>query len=193
VRSPFDGYVVTRELEQGATVVPGLPIFTIADPSVMWVSANIDEREAGGLRVGQPATITLRSNPGSRIRGSVARIAEQADPVTQEVTVDVAFDRPANVRLNETAEVEIVKQTKAGALSVPATAMVRGPQGAAVWSVRDGRLQLQTVETGIRDKRGSVEIVRGAAASDLVIVNPSIEKPDLSPGKRVRTRRTVAP
>ena len=58
VRSPVDGYVVTRDLEQGATVVPGLPIFTVADSSVIWVSANIDEREVGGLRVGQPATIT---------------------------------------------------------------------------------------------------------------------------------------
>ncbi len=193
VRSPFDGYVVTRELERGATVVPGLPIFTVADPSVMWVSANIDEREAGGLRAGQRAAITLRSSPGRKFPGTVARIAQQADPVTEDVTVDVAFARPAEVTLNETAEVEIVKQIKPGALAVPATAIVRARQGPALWIVEHGRLQLRTVETGIRDKGGWIEIVRGAAASDFVLVNPSTESVALSPGGRVRTRQTVIP
>ena len=35
----------------------------------------------------------------------------------------------AGVRLNETAEVEILKRDKAAASTVPATALVRGPQG----------------------------------------------------------------
>jgi HlyD family secretion protein len=190
VRSPFDGYVVTRELEQGATVVPGLPIFTIADSSVIWVSASIDEREAGGLRIGQPAIITVRSDPLRKIRGTVARIAQQADPVTEEVTVDVAFARPVGITLNETAHLEIVKQEKPRALAVPATAIVRSPHGPAVWVVRNGKLEMQSVVTGIRDKRGWIEITSGAGTSDAVIMNPSGEAIALSNGKRVRT--TVA-
>jgi len=193
VRSPFDGYVVTRELECGATVVPGLPIFTIADPSVMWISANVDEREAGGLRVGQPATITLRSRPGHRIAGRVARIAQQADPITEELTVDVTFTRSGDVTLNETAEVEILKHVKARALAVPATASVAGPDGPAVWIVRGSRLVLQPIETGVRDKRGWIEVTGGLTPSDLVVVNPSIESAPLSSGRRVRTRRMVSP
>ena len=91
VVSPVDGYVVTRDLEEGATVVPGLSIFTIAESRVIWVSVNIDEREMDQLKVGQPATITLRSSPSRKIPGVVARIAKEADPVTEEVLVDVAF------------------------------------------------------------------------------------------------------
>jgi HlyD family secretion protein len=193
VRSPFDGYVVTRDLEPGATVVPGLPIFTIADPAVTWVSVNIDQRELSGLRIGQPATITLRSNPARRIPGTVARIAQQADAVTEEVTVDVAFVKPADVALNETAEVEILKRSKPQANAVPATALVRGPKGFSLWIVREGRLRLQSVETGIQDKRGWIEIARGLEPSDRVVVNPSIEKTLLAPGKRVRARSVVSP
>ena len=193
VRSPLDGYVVTRDLEQGATVVPGLPIFTVADSSVIWVSANIDEREVGGLRVGQPATITVRSDPARKIPGVVARIAQQADPVTEEVTVDVAFavQGTAGVRLNETAEVEILKRDKPAASAVPATALVRRPPGQAVWVVRGGRLTMQAVETGIRDKRGWTEITGGLGPSDLVVLNPSLEAA-LSSGMRVRTRLASA-
>ena len=54
ITSPVDGYVVSRDLEEGATVVPGLPIFTVAQSRVIWVSANIDEREIDGLKVANP-------------------------------------------------------------------------------------------------------------------------------------------
>jgi hypothetical protein len=188
---------VTRDLEQGVTVVPGLPIFTVADSSVIWVSANIDEREVGGLRVGQPATISVRSDPARKIPGVVARVAQQADAVAEEVTVDVAFTPGlSGVRLNETAEVEILKHDSVAAAAVPATTVVRGPRGPAVWMVRDGRLALQSIQTGIHDKRGWIEITNGLTATDLVIVNPSIEAAALASGPRVRTRlaaSTVTP
>jgi HlyD family secretion protein len=193
VRSPVDGYVITRDLEQGATVVPGLPIFTVADASVIWVSVNVDEREVGGLRVGQPAMIVLRSDPGRKIPGAVARIAQQADPVTEEVTVEVAFIHGlAGARLNETAEVEILKRETSARSAVPVTSLVRGPQGPAVWLVRDGRLTLRGIAPGIRDKRGWVEITGGLALSDLIVLNPSIEAAALSSGMRVRTRIAAA-
>jgi HlyD family secretion protein len=193
VRSPLDGYVVTRDLEQGATVVPGLPIFTVADSSVIWVSASIDEREVGGLRVGQRATITLRSDPARKLPGVVARIAQQADPVTEEVTVDVAFaaDATPGVRLNETAEVEILKREARATSAVPATVMVPGSPGQAVWIVRGGHLTMQAVDTGIRDKRGWIEITGGLSPSDFVVSNPSLEAA-LSSGMRVRTRLAPA-
>jgi HlyD family secretion protein len=188
VRSPVDGYAVTRDLEPGATVVPGLPIFTLADASVIWVSANIDERELDGLRVGQPATIMLRSNPNRKIAGIVARIARQADAITEEVTVDVAFaQRPADVTLNETAEIAILKREQSQGLALPITAIVRGPQGPAVWLARSGRLQMQAIKVGIRDKRGLTEVVEGLTASDIVLMNPSAAGIGLSTGTRVRT------
>lgn len=188
LRSPVDGYVVSRDLEQGATVVPGLPVFTVAESSVIWVSANIDEREVSGLRVGQAATITLRSNPHRKISGKVARIAQQADPVTEEVVVDVAFIAPpSDLKLNETAEVTILKSEKAEAASVPATAVLRTSDGPSVWAVRDGRLRLQRVSVGIRDKRGVTEIQDGLGREDLIVANPTATGIDLAPGARVRT------
>ncbi len=191
LRSPVDGYVISRDLEQGGTVVPGLPVFTVAESSVVWVSANIDEREIAGLRVGQPAAITLRSNPNRKIAGTVARIAQQADSVTEEVVVDVAFvNPPSDLKLNETAEVTILKAEKAEAASVPATAIVRSSDGPSVWAVRDGRLRLQHVSIGIRDKRGLFEIADGIRQGDLIVANPTATGIELASGTRVRTSVT---
>lgn len=188
ITSPVDGYVISRDLEEGATAVPGLPIFTVAQSSVIWVSANIDEREIDGLKVGQPATITLRSAPGRNIPGVVARIAKEADPVTEEVVVDVAFpEQPTDLKLNETAEVYILKSEKAGSKVVPKTAVVSGHEGLMVWAVAQGKLQLRPVLLGTRDKRGLVEVLKGVSDSDEVLVQPNAAGTPLAQGKRVRT------
>jgi len=189
VTSPVDGYVVTRDLEEGATVVPGLSIFTVAaQSSPIWVSANIDERETGGLKAGQPATITLRSAPDRKLAGLVSRVGTQADPVTEEVVVDVAFNQPPpELKLNETAEVYILKSEKAGARVLPRTAIVRTREGPIVWTVARGKLQPHPVSLGIADKRGLVEILSGVTDADDVLVQPGAAGVPLVAGKRVRT------
>jgi multidrug resistance efflux pump len=189
VTSPVDGYVVTRDLEEGATVVPGLPIFTIADSSVIWVAANIDEREVEDLKPGQLATITLRSAPHRKIAGYVARIAKQADPVTEELEVDVAFAKfPSGVHLNQTAEVVVLKGEKVGAKVLPRTAVVQTNDGPVVWIVASGKLQPRAVSLGIRDKRGVVEVLAAFLSdTDPILVQPSSIGFPLAVGKRVRT------
>ena len=194
VTSPVDGYVVSRDLEEGATVVPGLSIFTVAQAGVIWVSANIDEREIDGLKVGQLAAITLRSAPSRKIPGVVARIAKQADPVTEEVIVDVAFlQQPLDLKLNETAEVHILKSEKVGVRTLPTTAIVSDREGPAVWTVTDGKLQLRRVSLGTRDKRGLVEVLNGLSNSDEVLVQPNPAGVPPVPGKRVRTSQVETP
>ena len=64
IYSPVAGLVMTRNLEVGDTVVPGTPIFRIADTRLLWITAMVDERVAGNLRVGQPARVTFRAHPG---------------------------------------------------------------------------------------------------------------------------------
>jgi HlyD family secretion protein len=187
VTSPVDGYVVTRDLEEGATVVPGLSIFTVAESRVIWVSVNIDEREMDQLKVGQTATITLRSSPSRKIPGVVARIAEEADPVTEEVLVDVAFSQqPPDIKLNETAEVRILKSEKEAKV-LPQTALASGRDKSAVWTVAHGKLRLTPVLLGIRDKRGYVEVLNGISDSQPVLLQANADGLSLADAQRVRT------
>ena len=61
IYAPQDGVIITRDLEKGATVTPGMPIFTMADPKTVWVKANVDETQLKGVSIGKKAVITLRS------------------------------------------------------------------------------------------------------------------------------------
>ena len=108
LRAPYDAWVVARNLNLGAMPVPGQAVFTLVDPRTIWALGYVDERLAGRLAVGQPAEIVLRSEPGRRLPGHVARIEIQSDAVNEERLVDVAFDTlPPDIHLAEQAEVAI--------------------------------------------------------------------------------------
>lgn len=106
--APYDGLVIRRDRELGAAVVAGTPVFSVVDPGTVWVRAYVDEARAGRLAAGQAVRVTLRSEAGSDRAGRVARIDIEADRVSEERVVHVAFDTvPADFHLGEQAEVVV--------------------------------------------------------------------------------------
>ena len=150
LRAPYDALVVARNLQLGAMPVPGQAVFTLVDPATIWVLGYVDERLAGGIALGQPAEITLRSEPGRHHPGHVARIEIQSDAVNEERLVEVAFDDiPRDIHLAEQAEVVITTGSLDRAVLVPQTAVsgLHGEQG-TVWTVEDGKLARRDVTFG---------------------------------------------
>ncbi len=190
ILAPQDGIIVSRDLEQGGTVAPGLSIFTLADPALVWVKANVDEAMLPGVAVGRPATISLRSEPGRDFPGQVARLGRQSDRVTEELEVDVAFT-PAlpGFRLGEQADVLIVSASKDGALALPsATVNSRGGKR-GVWRVQgDGRILFTPVVCGIEDRAGFTEIVSGLPADVPVALAPAPAMAKFKDGLKVRVK-----
>lgn len=108
IKAPYDALVVERARELGSAVGPGVPVLTLLDPATIWVTAYVDEAQAGVLALGQAAEIALRSRPGERFLGRIARIDVENDRVSEERRVQIAFDRiPEPIYLGEQAEVLI--------------------------------------------------------------------------------------
>jgi multidrug resistance efflux pump len=75
--APIDGTVLrvyARAGESFSTISPR-PLFTIADASGRRVKAEVDERDLGKLRVGQPVTIEADGFDGQKFAGTVATIS----------------------------------------------------------------------------------------------------------------------
>ena len=154
LRAPYDALVVSRNLQLGSMPVPGQAVFTLVDPQTIWVLGYVDERLAGRLQLGQQAEIVLRSRPGERLPGHVARIEIQSDAVNEERLVEVAFDQiPPDIHLAEQAEVFITTGVLARAVLVPPTAVTGLARTAAGRSGRWSSGQLaqrrRVVRTGI--------------------------------------------
>lgn len=117
LRSPFEGFVVSRNAEVGSTVGSGSAVFRIANPKTLWVKVYIDERQSGALKIGQSATVTLRSFPEKRFAGEVARIGVESDRITEERVVYIRLrDLPEFLHIGEQAEAEISLISKSDSL-----------------------------------------------------------------------------
>ncbi len=188
--SPLDGYVVSRTLEAGGIVNPGIPIFKIADPRTAWVTVYVDARDTAGLEVGSPADITLRSLPGRVLRGRVARIQREGDRVTEQLAVDVSFaERPPRLILGEQVEVTIRPPAHPGAIALPLAAVVRRPDGPGALVAEDGRIRFRPVRLGVADPAGWIEVLQGLSPGDEVVAAPGRLADAQNEGRRIRVTR----
>ena len=182
--SPVDGLVVARDAEPGATVVAGQSVFRLIDPATLWIRTRIDQGRFQGIAVGQPAMIVLRSQPAKQLAGKVVRLEVQADSVTEERFVNVAFNEaPGVLPLGELAEVTIDFPPVANALVVPAAAVKKQGKQNGVWLLEGSTLRFQPVEIGAQSLDGKVQILKGISLQDNVVV---YSQQLLSDGMKVR-------
>jgi HlyD family secretion protein len=149
----------------------GETLFTLVDPTTIWILAYVDESRVGDIRVGHPAEIRLRSLPNRLFHGTVTRIGIESDRVNEERRVYVTCsDCPGDFFLGEQAEVFITKTTIAQAVMVPEALIERfdGLTG-TVWIIEDGRLRRRQVTFGHRALDGRVEL-RGGVHDGAVVV-----------------------
>jgi HlyD family secretion protein len=191
ITSPIAGLVVTRNLEVGSTVVPGAPIFRVADTTLVWVQAMVDEREVGGLSVGAAARVVFRSAPGASLRGTLSRLAREADRVTEELQADVKVEQlPAHFALGQKADVFIETARKAQALQVPKSALVPRGKDLGLYVIAHGRARWQALTLGLIG-RDAVEVLDGLTEATLVVREPLRGKTTLADGRRVKARNTA--
>lgn len=125
ILSSVAGLVTKRWVDPGDTVVSGQPVVTVADTQTIWVASHVDQRFSGKVKKGQPATVVLRGRIEKPFRGVVSRVNPQADPVTEEMLVEVAFPlAPAEFQTGQWAEVFIEVGKAQKVLTVPKPAVL---------------------------------------------------------------------
>jgi HlyD family secretion protein len=82
VRAPIDGTVLQVNVREGEAVSPGSPQppLQLADLSAMCVRSELDERDIGSVRVGQPVIVRATAFPGREFEGSVSSVAPLVEP-----------------------------------------------------------------------------------------------------------------
>lgn len=185
LRAPSAGAVLTRAVEAGDTVQPGVVLLTIAPAGDTELTVQIDEKNLGLLRLGQPALASADAYPGERFGAELAFIAPSVDALRGSVEVRLRVpEPPPYLRHEMTVSIDIEAARREQTLMIPAAA-VRETGGAQPWVmvVRDGRTERQSVRLGIRGA-GRVEVLEGVAVGEALV--PAAV--DVAAGQAVRTR-----
>lgn len=84
-RAPIDGVVLTRSIEIGEIIQPGLAAMTIAPLEELTVVVYIPEDRYGVVNLGDSATLMVDSFPEESFEATVIRIADQAEYTPRNV------------------------------------------------------------------------------------------------------------
>jgi RND family efflux transporter MFP subunit len=172
LRTPFDGIVEDVFITRGERARVGDRLFVVADTSVLWVRAQIHERQWTAVEVaeGQAVRVVV---PGADVHettavvnhvGATVEAESRSVPLVAEITNVDAHFKPGMF-----VWVDLPQGKPRDALAVPAAAVMRH-EGKAFVFVPAGadRYRRVDVTTGIADG-DVVEVTGGLAAGDQVV------------------------
>jgi Cu(I)/Ag(I) efflux system membrane fusion protein len=88
--APLSGIVIEKHVNEGMYVKTGMPIYTLADLTKVWVILEVYETDLQAVGMGQKVGFTVEAYPGTQFQGKVVYI----DPLVDEK------NRTVRVRLN---------------------------------------------------------------------------------------------
>jgi len=77
--SPLNGYILVKSSLAGEVVKSGTPVFTAVDLNNIWVTAYINEKDLGRIKLNQQADVVTDTFVGKKYKGRVSFISSQAE------------------------------------------------------------------------------------------------------------------
>jgi macrolide-specific efflux system membrane fusion protein len=170
--SPISGVVVLRGVVEGQTVDVSSVLYAVADQLIAY--AKVDESDLESIRIGERAIVTLDSDPGSPLRGTVFAVHQEGSNSSNIVTygVKIRLDRvPTGARSQMTINAAFETTRKERALLLPADAVQTHPNDTRTVSVPGpaGEAVARVIATGLEND-DQVEILSGLSEGDAVLL-----------------------
>jgi multidrug efflux system membrane fusion protein len=176
LQAPFNGWVVSRNVDLGTLVGPATNGFTLADTHSVKAVFGVPDTSMSRVRLGQRLAITTDAFP-QPFAGRVSAISPAADPKSRVFSVEVTIPNPHDrLKSGMIASLGLDgSQLPQSVLAVPLAAVIRDPQrvsGFAVMIAEGGgdseTARLRAVELG--DIYGNMIAAKGGlTAGDSVI------------------------
>ena len=181
IRAPFAGVVAERMVEPGEYVRADSPVARVVDLATLRLVLNVPETEVGALAVGQTVEFTTAAFPARTFAGTLEFLGAAMREASRDLVVEATVEntdgtlRPgffcnAHIRLGE---------EKAAVMPVEAL-RVEGSRRKVFVVEKNNTLSERLVEVG-DTREGFVEIRRGAAKGEAVLLQPGPDATDGAP------------
>lgn len=170
IRAPLSGVVASRTLTPGSRVDAGAELFTVVDPSVVWLEVRVPASEAGRVSPRSQATFQVAGSeavlPVSRTVsvGSVIDSVSRTIPVIYEVT-----NRDGALKIGMHAQASVGTARKAAGVVIPSSAILDEDGRSVVYVQPEGeRFEKREVQPGGAGE-GRTVVLSGVKAGERVV------------------------
>jgi cobalt-zinc-cadmium efflux system membrane fusion protein len=171
--SPIDGVVVDLHATLGETATADEAVFTITDPTKMWVRGNVPELEIERVKVNTAAIVRLHAYPDLALAGTVTYIAPSLDEKTRSLPIRVMLETPdLRLRSGLFGSIELVggaRDERVVVVPIDAVATIDGQQVVFVPADEPGTFRTQVVRLG-RRAGGLYEVREGLSEGASVAI-----------------------
>jgi len=183
IRSPLNGLIGQRFVEQGDMVSPQSPVVTVVKMDTVKVIVNVIERYVPQVSIGLEAIISVDALQDTTFHGTVSKISPVIDPMTRMVTTEIRIPNPdLLLKPGMFSNVELLLESKPNAVVIPKYAIMQrteiqrnqlGEQeiirDSYVYIAENDIARSRPVTTGI-EREGLVEITSGLNPGDPVVL-----------------------
>ena len=175
ITAPFDGAVVSVDVDEGDTVSTATQIVHLIDLSSIELKAEVDEIDIADVKPGQRAAISLDALPDLQLEGEVTSInlmpTVEAGLVIYDVIISFDVAEDSDLRIGMSATVDIIIDERSNVLLVPNRAITQDSQGNPIVKVMVDEeieeIEERPVVLGISDAF-QTEIVDGLEEGEVV-------------------------
>jgi HlyD family secretion protein len=169
IRAPFDGQILSLGIAVGSQAGAFNTVASVADPTILEISAIPTPQDLNNLGVGQAASVKLSSHPDQAFPAHVAMVPLNTSSSSPDQSVVVTLDDTGlSLTLGEAANVTVVVDEHANTLWLPPAAL-RTFQGQDSVLVEAGGVQRRVdVRVGLKSA-DKVEILEGLEEGQVVV------------------------
>jgi Cu(I)/Ag(I) efflux system membrane fusion protein/cobalt-zinc-cadmium efflux system membrane fusion protein len=171
INSSVSGYITEKNALPNMYVQPDTHLYTVSDLSDVWVLAQVSQSDAGKIKPGDRAEVTVDAYPGKVFSGRIDYLLPQVDTATRTLPVRLVIpNRGMKLRPGMYVNVRL-KLPLGRQLAVPGSAVFRSGTRNLVFAYRgDGNIEPREVELGSR--AGDQRIVtKGVRAGERIVIS----------------------
>jgi len=173
VRAPFSGTIESRAVSTSERVHVTDRMFTLADTSTLWITAEIRENDwpAIAVEAGQSLSASVPALGRETVTATVEYIGREVSPDTNAVPIVAVVDNAdGRLRPGLFVRVSVPIEAKPDVLTVPAQALLQHDGQPFVFLAEgENRFRRADVQTGNTDDN-RVEVIRGLSDGDRVVI-----------------------
>ena len=167
--APIAGKVIEHKAVLGSMIDQSTELMTIMDPSILWVDAEIFEKDIAKIRIGQEVRVSLTAFPGESFRGKLTYISDLLKEDTRTITVRTEVEnRDSRVKPGMFADMTIFLGGEQRVVSLPAEAILDDNSDQIVFVKGENHYLPKIVTVGNR-QNGYCEIISGIREGEEVV------------------------